>query len=119
MAILYKDLYLDQGSSFNQNIIVKDKFGNIMNLVNYTISSSAKISYIEPNTVLFFAGSVIDGANGIINLQTSSQNTSNLPIVPSTIVYDVLATDLSNNVTRIVEGKIFIQPGVTGITLSY
>ena len=67
---------------------------------------------------LNFNASIYDAANGIIQLSANSATTANVPA--GKLVYDVIIKDnISNNVTRVVEGQIIVSPGVTGVLSSY
>jgi len=116
MPAAYQNQYMDQGSTFNSILTLTDNSGFAYNLVGFSVMSSAKYSYYNPNTVLQFATSITDAANGIVQISANNIQTS-LVSARDTLVYDVLLIENStNNVTRVLEGQIFVNPGVTGIT---
>ena len=63
--------------------------------------------------ILQFTSSVYDAANGIIQISANSATTANLP--SGKMVYDVIILDATGSVTRVLEGKITVSPGVTNV----
>ena len=117
MPAAYADLYLDQGSTFVSQTTLTDLYGNGYNLANFTVSAQAKKSYYSNNVFINFTTSIVDANNGIIQLSVPAANTANVPA--GKLVYDITIKDSSNNITRVVEGQVFVNPGVTGVTTSY
>jgi hypothetical protein len=117
MPAAYNDIYLEQGVTYNTQITLDDNYGNPINLTGFSVYSQAKRSYFSETVYLNFNSSIYDAANGIIQLTANSTVTANVPA--GKLVYDVIIKDTSNNVTRVVEGQIFVSPGVTGIMSSY
>ena len=117
MAASYLDLFIDQGSDYNNQIALDDANGHAYNLVGFSVSSSAKASYYNPNTAFIFTATVYDPLNGIIQLSANSAVTANVSAM-SKLIYDVIVTDPTGLKSRVLEGNIFISPGVTGITLT-
>jgi len=111
MSAAYSNLYMEQNATYNTTITLADNYGNAYNLVNYTVSSYARRSYYSANVSLVFNTSISDAANGIVTLSANNATTANL--IPGKLVYDVIIKDSSNNVTRVLEGQIFIDPSVT------
>lgn len=113
MSAGYQDLYLEQGTTFSTNLTLNDAYGNPYNLTGFRVASQAKRSYFSSNVTINFASSIFDANNGVITLGAAANATSN--ISTGTLVYDVLIQDSSNNVTRVLEGRVFIDPAVTSI----
>ncbi len=113
MAAAYQNLFVDQGSTFTNQLNLSDSSGIPYNLTNFTVNASAKTSYYTPNVAITFASTVLDSNNGIVQISAPSSDTAN---VYGTLVYDVTLTDNNGNVTRILEGLIYVNPGVTGIS---
>lgn len=107
----YQDQYIEQGTTFNTVITLDDQYGNAYNLYNFTARSQARRSYYSSNTSIVFNTTISDPANGIIQLSANNYITSNL--IPGKLVYDVIITDNFGNVTRVLEGQIFVSPSVT------
>jgi len=117
MPAAYADLYLDQGSTFTSQTTLTDLYGNGYNLSNFTVAAQAKKSYYSSNVFINFTTSIVDANSGIIQLSVPAANTANVPA--GKLVYDITIKDSSNNITRVVEGQVFVNPGVTGVTTSY
>ena len=109
-----QDLFLDQSTNFVTELVLKDVNGNPYDLTGCVIASQAKRSYYSANAVITFVPTILDASNGIITLATDPATTAN--ISPGTLVYDVLVQDPSNNIIRILEGRIFVDPAVTNLT---
>ena len=107
----YSDLYLEQGTTFTTNLTLDDNYGNPYNLNGFSIKSQARRSYYSANATVTFTSSIYDAANGIIQLSANAATTSNIPA--GKLVYDVLITDPSHTVTRVLEGQILVSPTVT------
>lgn len=106
----YVDLYMDQGSTFDVSLNVDDVNGDPFNFTGYSIHSSMKKSYYSLNSTLDFnANSVLD--QGIITLSSEATQTAN--VKPGTYVYDVIIQDSANTVIRVLEGRVFVSPGVS------
>jgi len=117
MAAGYADQYLEQGSTFNSQLTLTDDYGNPYNLTNFTVFSRAKKSYTTSNVAMNFTVTTISANNGIVALTLDAATTANVPY--GKYVYDVIVRDPYNVTSRILEGQIFVSPGVTGVTNSY
>ena len=118
MAAGYSDQYLEQGASFNAQLTLTDDYGARYDLTNYTISSRAKKSYTTANVAFVFSSYITDPTNGIISLSLDASVTANVPY--GKYVYDVIIQESTTNlITRVLEGQIYVSPGVTGVTNSY
>jgi len=108
----YADQFIEQGTTFTSDLTLTDVNGQPYDLNGFTVRSQARRSYYSSNASITFVSSVVDANNGIIRLSANSAVTSN--VRPGKLVYDVLLTETStNNVTRIIEGQIFISPAAT------
>lgn len=112
MAAGYQDLFLNQGEDFNTTISLTDNTGAAYNLVGFTVASQAKNSYYTANADIVFSASVYDAANGVIQLTANNSVTSNVS-AQRKLVYDVYLTDSTGLKTRVLEGQIYVSPGVT------
>ena len=108
----YQNLYLNQSETFTTSLSLSDVNGSPYNLTGFTVKSSAKRSYYASNTVIDFTTSVTDANNGTIQLSASASETANIPATQ--LVYDVIVTQtLTGTVSRVLEGQIYVSPGVT------
>lgn len=105
----YKQLYIDQGSSFVEVISVVDNTTNLpVNLTNYSIYARMKKGYTSDTYIEFEVS--LASANQI-KLYLDATTTAN--ITAGRYVYDVVISDGENNRDRIQEGIVIVTPGVT------
>ena|SRR5271166_5064598 len=111
----YLDLQLNQNADFSANVALTDISYNPIDLSNCIVISQIKKSFIAANVSATFAVSTINPLSGIITLSLDSANTAIL--FPTRYLYDVVIKNLSsNNVTRVLEGTIFVNPGISIIS---
>ena len=110
----YQDLFLSKGDTFTTQLTLDDANGNPYNLTGFRIGAQARTSYYTANAALIFTTTISNANSGIIQLSANSATTANVPT--KTLVYDVLIKDTSNNVTKVLEGRIFVDPTVTPLT---
>lgn len=101
------NISVDQGSTFSTPITVLDSNNNYKDLTTYTANAQLRKSYSSINSTAF--GTSI--SNNIITLSLNANTTSS--IIAGRYVYDVIVTDSSNVITRVVEGVVTVNPGVT------
>jgi hypothetical protein len=106
-----KNLYVDQGSDFNVQITIYDVNNAPWNLTGYTGSAKIRKSYYSSNSVNFNVSFLATRTNGTVILELTSIQTS--AIEQGRYLYDVVLTDLSGKKTRVIEGIVTINPGVT------
>jgi hypothetical protein len=102
---------LEQGATYTNQITLDDVNGNPYNLTGFTVKSQARKSYYSTTPTITFVSTISNASNGVITLSANSASTAN--VRPGKLVYDVLITDSSNTVTRVLEGQIFVSPSVT------
>lgn len=108
----YVELYLDQGSDFNNIINLTDDVTNApINVAGYLIKSQIKRSYYSANVTANITCTVTDASNGEIKLSMTAANTAK--IKAGRYVFDVKTTDTLNIVSRVLEGIITVTPQVT------
>jgi hypothetical protein len=113
MSAGYQDIYLEQGTTFTTSLTLTDNTNAAYNLVGFSVSSKAKTSYYSSTPVITFNTAVSDASNGVVTLSANSSVTSNVSSRQK-LVYDVrLVSNTTNTVTRVLEGQIFVSPGVT------
>lgn len=98
-------LTVEQGASFDMEIEIVD---TSINLLTFTAKAAFAKDYHTNNKIQF----VTNFANNLLELSLSSNATAN--IEPGKYVYDVILVSPSDNtVIRILEGILFLTPGVT------
>lgn len=108
----YVELYMDQGSNFNNIINLTDDVTNTpVNVSGYTISSQLRRSYYSSNITANIICTILSSANGEISMSLPAANTAN--IKAGRYVFDVKTTDSGGVVSRVLEGIITVTPQVT------
>ena len=109
----YQNLFINQAETFSTSLTLTDYTGAPYNLEGFTVKSSAKRSYYSKDVALNFTPDVTNGVGGVVTLNATAEQTANL-ISSVTYVYDVIVIDnVYGNVTRVLEGQIFVSPSVT------
>jgi hypothetical protein len=106
-----KNLYVDQGSDFNAQITIYDDDNNPWNLTGYTGQAKIRKSYYSTTSVNFTVSFPVARTTGTVILDLSSSQTSLLE--QGRYLYDVVLTNSSGKKTRVIEGIVTINPGVT------
>ena len=110
MAVL-SNLSIDQGSDFSAEVIVEDSSGDVANLTGFTGAGQIRKTY-SSSTATNFVVTVTNAAAGLLTLTLSNAVTNAMKA--GRFVYDVEITETSNGEkTRVVEGQVTINPGVT------
>jgi hypothetical protein len=102
------NLVVDQGTTFVSQITFNDEAGNTINFSTYSGAAQLRKHYSSSNSTSF---GVTLGANGVITLQLTANQTGNL--VAGRYVYDLEVTDSSNLISRLIEGIVTVTPNVT------
>jgi hypothetical protein len=106
-----KNLYVDQGADFSIQLTIYDDNNAPWNLTGYTGIAKIRKSYYSTNSVDFTLSFNSIRTTGIINLNLTSSQTSTME--HGRYLYDVVIADASNKKTRVIEGIVTINPGVT------
>ena len=106
-----KNLYVDQGTDFNAQITIYDDNNAPWNLTGYTGSAKIRKSYYSTNSVNFAVSFLAIRTTGTVILELTSAQTSAME--QGRYLYDVVLTDSSGKKTRVIEGIVTINPGVT------
>lgn len=108
----YVELFIDQGTTFNNIINLTDDTTNTpINIYGYSVSSQIRRSYYSANITGNIVCTITNTSNGEITMSMTAANTSN--IKPGRYVFDVKTTDTSNTVSRVLEGIITVTPSCT------
>jgi len=101
------NIVIDQGTTFTTEVLLTDASGNPLTLTDYTAESQIRKWYTS-NAYTNFSLAL---ANGMITLSLDANTTTNL--VAGRYVYDVIVTDSTNTITRVVEGIVTVTPRVS------
>lgn len=108
----YAELYLDQGTTFNNVINLTDDVTNAyINVSGYTVRSQMRRSYYSQNASATITCTITDAPNGEITMSMTAANTSN--IKAGRYLFDVETVDRAGTTSRILEGIITVTPEVT------
>jgi len=108
----YAELYLDQGTTFNNVINLTDDMTNAyINVAGYVVRSQMRRSYFSANISANIICTITDAANGEITMSMPAANTA--AIKAGRYLYDVEVVDTGGNTSRILEGIITVTPEVT------
>jgi len=102
------NLYIDQGADFSAEIGIYDDFNSPWNLSGYSGEAKLKKSYYSSTSHNF---TVSVGTNGSVTLSMTAAATA--AIEQRRYLYDVVITSTAGTKTRVIEGLITINPGVT------
>ncbi len=103
------NLYIDQGADFSAEIGIYDDFNLPWNLTGYTGSAKIRKSYYSSTSVDFTV--TVNTNNGTVSLSLTSSTTVNME--QGRYLYDVVITSNGGVKTRVIEGIVTINPGVT------
>jgi hypothetical protein len=108
----YVELYVDQGTTFNNTINLTDDLTNAyINVSGYTITSVLRRSYYSANASANITCTITDAPNGEITMSMSAGTTAN--VKAGRYLFDVKMVDVAQITSRVVEGIITITPRVT------
>lgn len=103
------NLSVDQGSNFVYNIYLIDADGNPFNITGYTANAQIRRTYTSYSYATM--NTAISGTSGLITLSMNATTTANL--TNTRYVYDLELKSSANVVSRIVEGTVTVNLGVT------
>jgi archaellum component FlaF (FlaF/FlaG flagellin family) len=103
-------LEIECWSNFSRVITVRAADGSSQNLVGYQANTLMRRSHYSTssNTI---TTQITDASNGQITLSMTPANTGLL--TPGRFVYDTTTTTPGGIVQRMIEGIIYVSPGVT------
>jgi len=110
MAAGTYNFVLDQGATFTRQLTVKDD-GSAMNLTGYSVASKMRSTHDSSTVVGTFTCTISNATGGVITM--SMNNSTTAAIEEGIYVYDLEMTSGSGSVTRLMEGRITVNPEVT------
>jgi hypothetical protein len=108
------DITIEQGATFSLVVEWQDPDLEPINLTGYTAAMQIRKTYGAPITLSLTSSSgiAIDALAGKLTITISSTATAALA-APMQGVYDLEVTSGGGQVTRLIEGKVFVTPEVT------
>jgi len=105
------NLYIDQGADYNAQISIYDDNNSPWDLTGYTGIAKIRKSYYSSTSTDFTVSFSSVRTTGTVILDLTSVKTSSME--HGRYLYDVVITSSSGKKTRVIEGIITINPGVT------
>ena len=110
MSAININLILEQGSDFDVDFTIRNDDGTALNLTDYTAECVLK-KHPTATTSTSFVVDFVDRIAGEINVSMASSVTGTLK--GGRHVYDVLLTSGTGIKTRVIQGSILVNPGVS------
>lgn len=105
------NIYINQGTDYQTFLEFRDDNGPV-DITDYTFTAQIRKLYSEYK-IADFTFIFEDAEKGLVKMYISDDETACLP--EGKYQYDVLSLDMSNKVTKVLEGLIFIIPTITNI----
>lgn len=106
------NLFIDQGSTFNSIVTLKNQDGTPMNLTNFSVKSQFRKSY-RSSQAITFTSSIYHAVSGRIRLQLPADTSSS--VKAGRYLFDVEITSPTGEKYRALEGIVVISPEITQI----
>lgn len=103
------DLFIDQGTSFEVDFLIKNSSNTIVNVSDY-IGTGKIRKFITSNSSISMQVNTF--SNGIVRASLTALQTNNM-VYSSRYLYDIKLNTPSNTIIRIAEGVITINPQVS------
>lgn len=114
------DMYVEQGVPYSIDVEYLDPAGAPKDLTGFAGKGSIKKQPWDTTTIASFDVTVTDPSSGKVNIKLNHDSLNDVSFNEETIkkhlecVYDViLYNETTEEVIRLVQGKVFISPGVT------
>lgn len=108
----YIEYTAEQNATFKAQLQLRSDTGDGMNLVPYALTGQVKKSHSSLNVSANIVCTLIDGANGVLQLSIPYANTAN--VKSGRYVYDVRANNATTGeALRLIEGTMTFTPAVT------
>lgn len=103
------NLVMEQGTTFTSSIQLIDSTNNSINLASYTGVADIRRSYASVNVTASFT--VSTNSTGYVILGMTANASAQIPY--GRYDYDVLLTDGTGIVSKVVSGKLIVNPTVS------
>ena len=111
MTVYVSNIVVNSGVNFDQVFTLDNVNTNsALNLTNHSVKAQMR-KHAGATGVTTFTASIFDAATGKIQIGLSTTTTASLK--SGRYVYDVILTDPSNVMSRVVEGMVLVREGVT------
>ena len=100
-----------QGARFQANLNVQDA-GGYLNLSGYLASGQLRTSYGSSTVLYNLLPTIYTGyVSGLLTIDIPASGTASLPV--GKFVYDIEINNTTDNVIKILRGRIAVEPEVT------
>ena len=113
------DITVNQGDDYSLQIIISDSQNVPIDITGYKFTCKVRET-AESQEIILEAECVIhDAPNGILNINFSSNDTSNIDTdgeyyeETNSYYYDVQQTNTNGQKERIIQGKFIVSPGIS------
>ena len=111
MAVYVSNLTVNTGTTFSQIFTLESADTNsATDLTGFTATAQMR-KHPGSSSATDFSTQIINATGGRIRVGLTRSETSSLK--PGRFMYDVLITDTSGEVTRVLEGSVLVREGVT------
>ena len=111
MAVYVSNLTVNTGTTFSQIFTLESAATNsATDLTGFTATAQMR-KHPGSSSATDFSTQIINATGGRIRVGLTTSQTSSLK--PGRFMYDVLITDTSGEVTRVLEGSVLVREGVT------
>ena len=106
-AVYVSNLTINTGATFQQTFSLENSSTNsALDLSGFSVSSQMRKHAGSTGVAATFTASISSAENGAIQVGLTSTTTAS--IKPGRYVYDVIVSDSAGEVTRVVEGSVFM-----------
>jgi hypothetical protein len=105
------NLFIDASSNFSTTVTVTDTAGVALDLTGYTALAQIRKSYSSSLIETITSSFAVDRTTGNITLSLTDTQTKTLEV--GRYLYDLVITDTGSTKTRVIEGQVIVNPGVT------
>lgn len=110
MAPVNINLTIEQGSDYEASFTITNDDGSALNLTDYDAEAKLRKHYAS-TTAKTFVITFVNRVAGEIAVSMASTVTSTLS--EGRHVYDIVLTSPTNTKSRVIQGNVLVNPGVT------
>lgn len=105
------ELKVDQGVTWRRALTISDDQGNPIDLTGHSFKAQVRINYADKSPLFSFSFSVIDAANGKVDMLLPANFYLNPLSSTLVCVYDCDMIYPGGEVERLFGGKLILYPG--------
>ena len=111
MTVYVANIVINGGADFSQTYDLADQNTNSAKDLTGHSAASQMRKHAGAVGVTTFTTSIVNASAGQVRIGLTTSQTAALK--PGRYVYDVVITNTSNKMERVVEGMVLVSPGVT------